>query len=517
MADNLRNLIDEILKNPECIDKLDAQQAVEVYKSLGMCGVIPSPKKVYANMSVTNFREEYLWKLAVTTVVGYLYRTVDDYEDETPESEFEYLKDAAYGLNLSEEQYRKIVNGERKRRTATVKTQARRFLDHNFNFNPDRHVMSSYKENLKDPERYKRHDAMRRAMTVAEGADGVTTEMQKNPAAAVEFAQDLILKTFQGVNAAKKLVNKIGYVLNGGEGDVSSLVGLLLKFDVKFTEIADTLKPFADPLAAKGVVPAYVPDPPIDVFYHLRRYYTNHYEQLREAVQVLYAEKPDIEFAIQLYDVWSGDDAKKQAEEHQRKNEGTIIAPIFTLENGGWTLMGSFQENRDRVSFYNKDTEIIKRMFEQMEQDHKTGKMLMEKRVRKEKAKNIVEEGPDDPGLKNYRSAVDTVAALGAKQVLSEEEKRELSRATRVKEMAEVPSNAIQVDVFGKGEDGNFTRNKFYTESEAPQFMQDQIEEQKRQLLAHGVPMELPGKIVRDRHGNEKNVAELRNAGASAH
>jgi hypothetical protein len=285
------------------------------------------------------------------------------------------------------------------------------------------------------------------------------------------------------------------------------MLGLLMKYESKFGEISAQLKPFAEPIAASGTVTAYRAEPPLDVFYHLERYFVNHYENLREATQILYGDKPDIEYAVQFYQAWDGEDAKKQAEDYIKKNEQNVIAGIYTIENGGWTLLGPFQENRERVNFYNKDAEIVKRLFEQMEQDHKIGKMLMEKRVKREKQKNIIEEGPDDPGLKNYKAALGTLEALGAKKVLTEEEKMEMAKATRVKEMAEVPPDAIQVDVFGPNKDGEFVRTKFYTEAEAPKFMEEQIEERKRELLAHGTP--LPGKVVTDRHGNQIPVAEL--------
>ena len=224
---------------------------------------------------------------------------------------------------------------------------------------------------------------------------------------------------------------------------------------------------------------AYRVDPPADVFHHIGRYINNHYEQLREATTVLYAEKPDIEFAVMYYGTFKDE---KSAIDHKHKNESLFVSTVYTIENGGWTLMGPFKKNRERIDFYNKNTEVLKRMFEQHEQDGKVVEDMLKRRVRKAKADNIVAAGPDDPGLSKYKEALGTVEKYGAKPALTKEERDELNKAIRVKENAEVPENAIQVDVFKTDESGNFSRDKFYTEAEAPKFMEDQIEELKNNI-----------------------------------
>lgn len=506
MADQLRELIQDIVNNPDKVNNFSKEDIVDIYKKLATYGAVPNAKESYANISLTNLREKYMWKLLMTTFVGYLYRTAEEYsEEDVGSSHLDFLKDPEYGLNISEETLEKIRKGEAKKKSLGKTVKA--FLDRNFNFNPDRHCVSSYKENLKDPERPKKFDAMRALMETAKDSSKVSVEMSKDPKSTLDFLCDLMLKTYQLTNASRKAVNSLSKAVLDSSLDPETMLGLLLKYEGKLGDIATQLKPFAEPIAANGTLTSYKAEPPIDVFYHLERYFVNHYENLREATQILYGDKPDMEFAIQFYESWDGEDALKKADEHQKKNEQSVISSIYTVKNGGWVFMGPFQENRDRVNFYNKDTEIVKRLFEQMEQDHKTGKMLMEKRVRREKQKNIVEEGPDDPGLKNYRAALSTLESLGAKKVLTEEDKIEMAKATRVKEMAEVPSDAIQVDVFGANKDGQFERTKFYTEAEAPKFMEEQIEARKKELLSNGTP--LPGKIVTDRHGNQVPLAEL--------
>jgi len=482
--DQLRSLIKDIVENPEKLNTMSKEQVLELQKQINPYGAVKSVDKKFANMSITNWREEYLKKLLTTAFVGYLYRCAQEFDTESQYSgHLDFLRDPDLGLNISEEKFAEI------RKKATLRPHIDAFLDYNFNFNPDRHVNSSYRENLKDPERPHKFDAFRQTMATAARADAAHVSMTEDPKATLEFLNDTLLRTYQLTTLARTLTANIARAVSENSGDVDSQIGLLLKYEARLQSMAESMKMYAMPIAAKETVTVYRADPPTDVFYHFNRYLTNHYENLREATQVLYADKPDIEFAVQFYDAWGGPEGKARAEDHQKKNETSVVSSIYTLENGGWTIMGPFQENRERVNFYNKNTEVIKRLFEQMESDHKLGKDLMEKRVRVQKGKNIAQEGPDDPGLRKYAAAVSTIETLGAKKVLSEEDKKTLHDATRLKEMAEVPANAIQVDTFRTTDDGKLVRDKFYTEAEAPDFMEKQVEELKSQLMAGGKPV----------------------------
>ena len=65
---------------------------------------------------------------------------------------------------------------------------------------------------------------------------------------------------------------------------------------------------------------------------------------------------------------------------------------------------------------------------------------------------------------------------LGAKKVLSREEKDKLAAALAEKEDAEVPDDAIQVDMFFPTEENGqqvMKKTKFYTQAEAPLHLQE--------------------------------------------
>lgn len=443
---NIQNLIDDLLANPDKMSSMTPQQVIEVQKELLTHGTAAQVKdRSFVNLSILNNREDWMKKFLVTSLIGFLYRTAEEYDPmETTVTSNTTTRPAGFTTELA-------------------KYAVTSFLDRNFNYDPDRHAKSAYKDNVDDPERVPRHEAFRAAMQTA-GAH--KTPITLSPEALTQYSSRISALTARASDIA-----------SGPQDDDTRLV--LKGISNELSTLTAELKAVTAGKLAAETADAYRIDPPADLFHHIGRYINNHYEQLREATTVLYAEKPDIEFAIMYYGTFKDE---KSAIDHKHKNESLFVSTVYTIENGGWTLMGPFKKNRERIDFYNKNTEVLKRMFEQHEQDGKVVEDMLKRRVRKAKSDNIVAAGPDDPGLSKYKEALGTVEKYGAKPALTKEEREELTKAVRVKENAEVPENAIQVDVFRTDEDGKFSRDKFYTEAEAPKFMEDQIDELKKNI-----------------------------------
>ena len=155
------------------------------------------------------------------------------------------------------------------------------------------------------------------------------------------------------------------------------------------------------PELAAGVVPAV---PPQDTFHRLHWYCDANMEALRAATNTIYNEKPDIDFVLLVIDTKKGKDAelKEWAEKFRDENQDKVISDIRSVPMHKWVPLGSFQVNRDRVDFYNNQTEVLRRIMDRHERDQKLGAKLMANRVHKKKAANIREAGPDAAGLSNY-------------------------------------------------------------------------------------------------------------------
>lgn len=421
MDNELAKLLKDIEENPDILDDFDETKLEEIRGKINpFRGIIPVEKE-YANISILNWRETYLRQFMMTALVGFTYRQFKDYE--ANETDKEVIK---------------------------------KFLDSFLEFNVDEQVRSISEHNKN------------------EGADP---------------SRDL--EKFRNKNAEVASSEPAGY----GSLAFKDAVLSVYAYSRRFVELAESksanteksieeakqmhnaMRPFVQQVAAEGVKSVYEVDPPVDSLYHFERYYSGHFEELREAVNQIYREKPDLEFAIQYIKSFKGANGEAEADEHRKMNESKLTTTITTIENNIWSLLGPFRENRDRVDFYNKNVEVIKKMLEKAEEDHKLGKDIMTKRVQKKKRKNIMEHGPDAEGLRAYKEASEAVASLGTKETLSDDDKKKYEEAYKkqqyLKEQLEVPEGAIQTDIFHVDSDGKMQRKIMYTEAEAPEYLND--------------------------------------------
>jgi hypothetical protein len=253
--------------------------------------------------------------------------------------------------------------------------------------------------------------------------------------------------------------------------------------------------------------------PPQDTFHRFKYYCDARYEELRSAVESLYNDKPDLEFAIQAMKHFEGTESEvaEEARTFRDHNQNAVITDIKVVDFGGWTFLGEFDENRRRIDVHNDKAKLLQRILDRMDTDSKYGQLLMRQRVRNEKAKNIREAGPDHPGLAAYkeqhpapgpeaispeerlrleRAKGDTKAADELKfyeeqeaianslelqarlRALTSDEEHRLRTAytnmEKAREMMDVPEDAIQVDITQvNARTGEVTKGKIHTRAVA--------------------------------------------------
>lgn len=510
--ESLRALSEKVANNPDAVYDLTPEEAVELQKYLNPLGNIITEDKEYINLSIVNWTEQYMRKFLTTSLIGYMYRLQSEYipEDEIEASRLQMeaqLKDVEDLEKISE--IRAAHAAREKLLTATARKMVLKFLNRNFNFNPDHHLRGAHSDNPEDPER-KGAEKIIAACKVAEKAVNVDTKLETKPEATYKYLREHMLSVYQTAVESSRVIKAALTTMMDPMIDQADKQGILLKKYKGLISIITDMKKIAEPLSAADSLAAWKVDPPVDVFHQFDRYVTNHYEQLREVCAALYNEKPDIEYAVIFYKGFRDPEAAAQ---HRKQHEAQFRAEVLTLENTGVSLIGPFKENRSRVEFYNKHVEIMKRMMEQMEMDHKLGKDLMEKTVKKKKRENIARDGPDAPGLKDYSKAMNTMAELGAKKVLTREEQDKLNEARAIKEDIEVPEGAIQIDMFMPREvDGEMKleRKKFYTQAEAPLHLQEgsQYHDQYQPKRSENTSMEeaYVTKTIISKSGEKKEI-----------
>lgn len=147
--------------------------------------------------------------------------------------------------------------------------------------------------------------------------------------------------------------------------------------------------------------------PPDDTFCRLKRYTDNNFEYLKQATDDIYCEKSDFELSIVPLKYFKGkdeDDLNKQADEWERKYSKEFEGEVFRASFGIHNLLGPWTENREKTNFYTKETQILKSIIAQSEEDAKMGNKLMKDRINKGKKKNEKKYGKLDDKFKNYKN-----------------------------------------------------------------------------------------------------------------
>lgn len=481
MADaSIRSVVDEILNEPDIAESVDESVARRALDESKLYGVVSMPEKQYGLFSIINWREDYIRKFTTTAVIGYIFRMFAEY------------KKSYTGLDENKPDF-----AEKDSLKTFTFAEIEKFLKRNFEFNPDIHLESAYKENLKDPKRVERYGEMREKMQNPAESDDFSNfaadfeqllnfaegkgerpnvaEIRSRYKNLAANTRDLVSQTYNLAHETRQVCLKINNQITNlaeGKSEEFSAEDFRMISLKNASHLKDTIAALhfgtnqTHPFHFGDVAEVYRNVPPVDLSHHFDRYARNHFEQLREATELLYSTRPDIEFGIQFYGAYKNAD---RATEEYRKIEKSVIASVVIAENESWTLLGPFKENREAINFYNQNTGIMEEMFKQAKNDTELGTKLFKERAKNAKKKNVLEAGPDDPGLEQYKKDLDIVSRFGKKSELSKEEQDEYHAALARKEQAEVPEDTVQSKVFHTDKDGNFTSKNIYINAEAPQ------------------------------------------------
>ena len=213
--------------------------------------------------------------------------------------------------------------------------------------------------------------------------------------------------------------------------------------------------------------------PPNDTYGRFQYYFDVNYEELREAVFYLYNEKPDIEVALNIYETFP---TLEECTEYINKNKDKVITNIMTLTNYKWNLLGPFKQNRERITFYNENTQVLENILKQQEEDAKMGKKLLDERVRKKKVKNVKEYGKTDPAVAKYLKEHPSEISANAHKVDIQEDKVIVTEEIEVSESGAkvdddgTPEDAIEIGVTSINlKDNKISTTKIYTKAHAPE------------------------------------------------
>jgi len=405
VAEQLSKLLDEL--DDESLSKMSETEILELRKQLNPYGRTIEGSDKILTYSYTDLRHEYLKKLITTSMIGYLNRMCDEWKvpDGIPVVPvYEYIQNPekldAFEKTLNNpEVMRKDL--ELNKKYMAKRVIIKEFLEDMFQYNPDFHVRSAYRPNVNDPERS--------LINTPAGHLAIYQLKKTDP----DFAERWLLHEREHKNVASD-------------------------------EIVSSVRKYCTEMI-----------PPADVFHRLQYYYDSNYEELKEIVNDLYCDKPDLETALNPYSWHDNDD---EADEFINKHKDEVISTIYKAHSGKWNVFAPYKKIRESMRFFNKKTVVLEEIAKQIERDSKLGADLMKKRIKVKKQKNIKEEGPDDPAFLKWRESNDTLRDMGGESMNAGDYAN-----------SECPDNAIQVPVFRIGGGGTtFEKSCFYSEAAAP-------------------------------------------------
>jgi len=415
-TDELNKLLEEL--DEDALAKMNDSEILELRKKLNPYGRTIQGSNKVVTFSYTDLQGQYQKKILTTAMIGYLNRMCDEWE--VPAgipviSVYEHCKNPElineFEKGLTDPTDQLLNDIEENKKMMEKRVVVKEFLEYMFQYNPDIHVRSAYKPNPNDVDR----------------------DILNTPTAQLAIYE------------LKQKDSKFKEDMHQYEIDV-----LVRK------QLEENGEKFDTPVKASEKVLTDVTKfttemiPPQDLYHRFNHYYETNYEELQSIVEDLYCEKPCFETAINPYCVHDNDE---DADKFINKHRDEVISTIYKAHTGKWNIISPFKKVRDSMKFFNKNTEVLEQIADQIEKDAKIGAELMKKRIKIQKKKNIKIEGADDPEFVKWKSTNTTLKDMGA-ETLNEKDLED-----------ECPPDALEVPVFRISKGGTKMEvTKFYTE-----------------------------------------------------
>lgn len=450
---SINDIIKELEVNPEKINEMNSEQVLEIEKYLNPYNATIFGPERYTCISFTNLKEKYMQKLLTTALIGFTYQmadeyVIDDYELKTTLDQNDFM-DSVPNPDKNNEQHLKNLEYQ------YYEEFKKQLIDSKTNLTDE----ETKEETKEEVEEY-----------IPTDEEEIELRILVNNRIEFELMDTLTFSNERFLKRKEELINQQS---EEEKEVINRFLNKLFKYNPNTHTTSVHNPDNEDPerqVDPKNTFTSVIP--PNDTYGRFTYYYDVNYEQLRQAVQYLYNDKPDTEVAINIYDSF---DTIEECNEYIEKNQENVICNILNLTNYKWNLLGSFKQNRERISFYNNNTKILENIMKQQEEDAKMGKVLLDARVRKKKIKNIKEYGKDHPSFLKYKNANPNDLSLSANQVEIGEDKVIVTEEIEVSETGAkldadgTPSDCLEIGITSINlKDNSIKTGKIFSKAEKP-------------------------------------------------
>ena len=339
----IEDIVKELETNPDKINELSDEQAIEVDKYLNPYGATIYGEDKYTCVSFTNLKEKYMQRLLLTGLIGFTYQMSREYEIDDEDLDEEYK-----GQLNKDDYYEYTEHPDKKNKDFVIQFEKNLYKEIKYEYVMEKLSKKDSEEETKESEEKSEWTLLN--IEKFKLSEDEELELRNK----VNMTLEDKLKPNKFFNNEKYLEKKYELIKLQSEKEqkiINKFLNRLFKYDPKDHTVSAFNEKHNDPERVKSNSNKFIEIiPPNDTYGRFQYYYDVNYEELREAVHYLYNEKPDIEVALNIYDTFSTVD---ECNEYINKNKDKVITNIMTLTNYKWNLLGPFKQNRERITFYN--------------------------------------------------------------------------------------------------------------------------------------------------------------------
>jgi len=369
-SDSLIKLLAAINEDPSIVDTLPEDELNKIQNLISPYGTVAesSNNDNYTCLSYTNLRQEYIKKLVVTSMVGYLYRRCDEYG-----RAFKDIVEHADDVAVTEKQ---VIEAQNR-----LKTIHSDIIEHIYK----RKSLSEEVEKMKVLNEEKKSTYNNSPSTLS--PDDIKEMAAYEQSTIVEIHRLRLLdKKIVDLEAEREKVHGVGkrYIIKE-----------FLDSQFNFNPDKHVRSSYTSNVDGKSAISKFVP--PDDTFHNFQYYMDSNYEEIRGVTERLYKLTPDLDVGIIPYGSFK---SEEDADDFVERNKTGTIASIITLKNGKWNFLESFKANRERIEAYRGT--IVDDILEQVKEDTKLGAELTRDRALRRRTENIKESRPDPKMVREY-------------------------------------------------------------------------------------------------------------------
>ena len=452
----LRKLLEDITNDPSIVDNLPEDELLRIENLVSPYGTVAESTGTtqYTCLSFTNLRQEYIKKLMITSLIGYLYRRSDEYG--------RAFRDTVDNMDDMAAAEKRVITAQKK----LVEVQKK--------------IIEAIRE---------RNDLDTKVKEMT-GVEATNKARYHAEAKNMEKEEILEMRAYASALARNKDdLRLLNQAIQKLERESEALHGLGKRFIIRqFLDEQFRFNPdkhvrssyTEQKKSAEGTMYVSKFVPPDDTFHNFQYYLDSNYEELRAVTDRLYKLKPDLDVGIIPYGSFTSEAA---ADDFVERNKGSTIASILTLRDGQWGFLESFKANRDRIEAYRGT--IVEDILAQVKEDTKLGAELTRDRAIRRRTENIKESKPDPKMVRDYMATMGHTdpGDQTVKADLTPEKQEEVWKAHQeekkvyedklieldddVEEAA--PHDAVRVNVLNFSSGGqDLKKSHFFTKAKAP-------------------------------------------------